>query len=155
MGVAGCGKTTLAAAVAQRLARPWIEGDAFHSDASRTKMAAGAPLTDADRADWLAQLCRQLRQRPGVVLTCSALKRGYREQLRDASPGLRFAFLQIDRANARQRVEARSDHFFAASLIDSQFHTLESPLGEPGVLRLDALQPLDALQAEVADWMAA
>lgn len=155
MGVAGCGKSTLAAAVACQLARPWIEGDAFHSEASRRKMAAGQPLTDEDRRDWLAQLAEQLQRVPALVLTCSALKRRYREQLREASPGLRIAFLDIERDAARQRVAGRGGHFFAAALIDSQFDTLESPVGEPGVLRLDAQRPLAELTADVAAWMAA
>lgn len=154
MGVAGCGKSTLAAAVAAHLGLPWVEGDAFHSEASRQKMASGEALTDADRAGWLAALCAQLRQQPnGVVLTCSALKRSYREQLRRATPGLRFAFLRPDPAAARQRVQARGGHFFAASLIDSQFATLESPEDEAGVLTLDALAALDELVAQVCHWL--
>lgn len=155
MGVAGSGKSTLAAALAHQLGRRWLEGDSFHSDANRQKMAQGEPLTDQDRADWLARLCTELRQAPGVLLTCSALKRTYRSQLREASPGLRFAFLDIEKQAASMRVRNRGGHFFAASLMDSQFDTLEPPTGEPGVLRLDALQPLAALQAEVADWLAA
>lgn len=154
MGVAGSGKSTLAAQVAQRVQRPWLEGDAFHSDTSRRKMAEGEPLTDADRAHWLACLGGELRQQPGVLLTCSALKRSYREQLRATSPGLRFAFLDIDRAEAGRRVRTRGGHFFAASLIDSQFETLEPPTGEPGVLRLDAQRPLGELADEVARWLA-
>lgn len=154
MGVAGSGKSTLAAAVAQQLGRPWLEGDRFHSESSRRKMARGEPLTDQDRAGWLAILCEQLRLRPGTLLACSALKRIYRDRLRAASPGLRFAFLEIGMPDATQRVSARGGHFFAASLMASQFETLESPLGEPGVLHLDALQPLPALQAQVCDWLA-
>lgn len=153
MGVAGCGKSTLAAAVAGHLRRAWLEGDEFHSAASRRKMAQGEPLTDQDRAGWLASLCEPLRLRPGLVLTCSALKRAYRDQLRAASPGLRFAFLDIDKAEAARRVSTRGGHFFAASLIDSQFETLEPPVGEPGVLRLDAVRPLGELQARVCSWM--
>lgn len=153
MGVAGCGKSTLAAALAERLGRPWLEGDAFHSEASRRKMAEGRPLTDADRASWLAALGEQLRLKPGVLLSCSALKRTYREQLRRASPGLRFVFLDIAKAEAALRVSTRGGHFFAASLIDSQFDTLEPPVGEAGVLRLDALKPLPALAADVCDWL--
>ncbi|MDR7294980.1 MULTISPECIES: gluconokinase [Roseateles] len=154
MGVAGSGKSTLAAAVAQRLGRAWLEGDLFHSESNRRKMAQGEPLTDGDRASWLASLCEQLRQQPGAVAACSALKRAYRDQLRGASAGLRFAFLHIDKADASRRVSARAAHFFAASLIDSQFETLEPPMGEPDVLRLDAMQPLDELAASVCTWLA-
>ncbi len=155
MGVAGSGKSTLAARLATHLQRPWLEGDAFHTEASRQKMAQGEPLTDSDRASWLASLCDRLRLEAGVILTCSALKRSYRDQLRAAAPGLRFAFLDIDKAEADRRVRTRGGHFFSASLIDSQFDTLEPPRGEPGVLRLDAMRPLAALQAEVAAWLAA
>ena len=155
MGVAGSGKSTLAVALARQLGRPCLEGDEFHGDANRAKMARGEPLTDADRASWLAALCEQLQRHPGALLACSALKRSYREQLRAASPGLRFAFLDITPGEARQRVNERGGHFFVASLMDSQFDALEPPTGEPGVLRLDALRPLAALQAQVAGWLAA
>lgn len=154
MGVAGCGKSTVGAAVAQAEGLPLVEGDDFHSEASRAKMAAGVPLTDADRAQWLQVLGAQLAAHPeGVVLTCSALKRAYRAQLRQAAPGLRFVFLEIGRAQAQERVAGRGAHFFSASLVDSQFATLESPVGEEGVLRVDALQPLAALQQRVGAWL--
>lgn len=154
MGVAGCGKSSLGAAVAAAEGLPLIEGDDFHSAASRQKMSQGIALTDADRAAWLQVLGEQLAAHPdGVVLTCSALKRAYREQLRAAAPGLRFAFLEISREAAQERVASRGAHFFSASLVDSQFATLESPVGEAGVLRLDALEPLESLQRRVSAWL--
>jgi gluconokinase len=154
MGVSGCGKSSLARAVADAQGLPLIEGDDHHSEDNRNRMARGVALTDADRQDWLAALGRLLQAHPqGVVLTCSALKRAYREQLRAASPGLRFAFLEIPPAVAAQRVAARPSHFFSASLVDSQFATLESPVAEPGVLRLDAELPLDTLQRQVQQWL--
>lgn len=154
MGVAGCGKSTVGAAVADHLGLPLVEGDDFHSADSRDKMARGVALTDADRAHWLDVLGEQLAARPqGVVLTCSALKRAYRDRLRAKAPGLRFVFLDIDREAARQRVASRGSHFFSASLVDSQFATLESPVAEPGVLRLDALAPPEALLRQVAAWL--
>jgi gluconokinase len=154
MGVAGCGKSTVGAAVAAAEGLPLVEGDDFHSAGNRAKMASGTPLTDADRAQWLVVLGQQLAAHDeGVVLTCSALKRAYREQLRQAAPGLRFVFLEIDRAHAQQRVASRGAHFFSASLVDSQFATLESPVGEPGVLRVDALEPIAALAGRVARWL--
>jgi gluconokinase len=154
MGVAGSGKSTLARAMAAQLHRAWLEGDEFHSDENRRKMAEGRPLTDSNRASWLARLCEQLQQQPGALLACSALKRRYRDQLRAAAPGLRFAYLDITPAQARQRVMARGGHFFAASLMTSQFDTLEPPVDEAGVLHLDALQPLDVLAAQISAWMA-
>ena len=154
MGVAGCGKSSLGAAVAAAEGLPLIEGDDFHSPASREKMSRGVALTDADRTQWLEVLGAQLAAQPqGVVLTCSALKRAYRDRLRAAAPDLRFVFLEIGREAAQQRVASRGSHFFSASLVDSQFATLESPVGEPGVLRVDALEPLPALQAQVSAWL--
>lgn len=154
MGVAGCGKSTVGAAIAAAERLPLVEGDDFHSAASRAKMAGGVPLTDADRADWLVTLGEQLAARPaGVVLTCSALKRAYRDQLRRAAPGLRFVFLEIPPEEAQRRVAGRDTHFFSAGLVASQFATLESPVGEEGVLRVDALEPLTALQRRVNRWL--
>ncbi len=155
MGVAGCGKSSVAAAVAADAGLPLIEGDDFHPPGNREKMSAGVPLTDADRADWLATLAAQLRAHPdGLVLTCSALKRAYRDTLRAASPGLRFVFLDIARDEAQLRVAGRgSAHFFSADLVDSQFATLESPVGEPHVLRVDALAPVADLRREVSAWL--
>ena len=97
----------------------------------------------------------ELRQHAsGAVLSCSALKRQYRERLRAAAPGLRFVFLEIGREQAQQRVTARApQQFFSTSLVDSQFATLESPIGEARVLRLDATAALPQLQAEVAAWL--
>lgn len=155
MGVAGCGKSSLGAAVAQATGLALVEGDDFHSPASRAKMSQGIALTDADRDGWLSVLGEQLRAHPqGLVLTCSALKLAYRERLRQAAPGLRFVFLDISREQSQARVSARAQqHFFSTTLVDSQFATLENPTGETGVLRVDALKPLAALQAEVCQWL--
>ena len=156
MGVAGCGKSSLGALVAQSERAVLIEGDSFHSEASRHKMSQGIALTDADRQGWLATLGEQLAAHAdgGVVLTCSALRRAYRERLRQALPGLRFAYLDIARDDALARVQARAaTHFFSSSLVDSQFATLEVPTGEPGVLRLDATAPLAQLLQEIHAWL--
>ena len=154
MGVAGCGKSSLGSGLAQVLQLPLVEGDDFHSPESRQKMSQGVALTDVDRAGWLDRLGEQLRQQPGgIVLTCSALKKAYRDRLRQASPGLRFVFLQLSREEAQTRVGSRDAHFFSTTLVDSQFATLEVPTGEPGVLTLDATDTLDHLQAQVATWM--
>lgn len=155
MGVAGCGKSSLGAAVAQATGLALVEGDDFHSPASRAKMSQGIALTDADRDGWLSVLGGQLRAHPqGLVLTCSALKLAYRERLRQAAPGLRFVFLDISREASQARVSARAQqHFFSTTLVDSQFATLENPTGEAGVLRVDALKPLTTLQAEVCQWL--
>ena len=157
MGVAGCGKSSLGAAVATATGLLLVEGDDFHSPTSRTKMSQGIALNDADRDGWLTTLGEQLRGHPeGLVLTCSALKRAYRERLRQASPGLRFIFMDIGREQAQARVAARAaQHFFSTTLVDSQFDTLQDPTGEAGVLRVNALEPLDRLQLEVTAWLVA
>jgi len=157
MGVSGCGKSSLGQALAAGFGLPLIEGDDFHPEANIRKMQAGIPLDDADRAGWLARLGEELAARPdGAVLTCSALKRAYRDRLRAAVPALRFVFMQIDREEAQARVQARSAvHIFPASLVESQFRTLESPVGEPGVLPVAATAPMPALCAEVRAWLAA
>jgi gluconokinase len=156
MGVSGCGKSHVGALIAERLALPLVEGDEFHSEANRALMRGGFPLTDAHRADWLDALDVQLRSHhAGVVLTCSALKSSYRERLRAAAPRLRFAWLELDRASAEARVARRAAHFFPAGLVATQFEALEPPLDEPGVLRLDALQPPEAIAARAARWMEA
>jgi gluconokinase len=155
MGVAGCGKSTLGAALARAEGTLLIEGDEHHSAANLQKMRQGIPLSDADRQGWLDALAEQLQAPPQpVVLTCSALKRAYRDRLRAAAPGLRFVFMEITPGSARARIESRHDsHFFSPALVDSQFATLESPVGEPGVLRVDAQAPLAQLQAEVSAWL--
>jgi gluconokinase len=155
MGVAGCGKSSVGEAVSAALGWPLIEGDTFHPEANREKMRAGIPLTDADRAGWLEELGRQIAANEGgVLLACSALKRAYRDVLRRHRPDVRFVFLDLDRDAALQRVSARSGHFFSPKLIDSQFATLERPDGEPGVLVVSALTPLDRLVPEITTWLA-
>ena len=157
MGVSGCGKSTLAAAVSRALGVPLIEGDDFHAAASRDKMSRGIALSDEDRALWLATLAGLLQQRAdGVALTCSALKASYREQLRAAAPGLRFVFADIAFEEAQRRVTARAgSHFFSPELVRSQFATLESPVGEAGVLAVDAGTPLAAQRDAVLRWLGA
>ncbi|MBI5258156.1 MAG: gluconokinase [Burkholderiales bacterium] len=155
MGVAGCGKSSAGQAVADALGLPLIEGDDFHGPANQAKMSAGVALTDEDREGWLAALAAQLAARPaGVVLTCSALKRAYRDRLRAAQPRLRFVHLVIDEQTALSRVVARAGrHFFGPELVSSQFRTLEDPAGEPGVLALDATLPLADIAAATARWV--
>ncbi len=117
-------------------------------------MQRGVALTDADRADWLDRLGGELVRHPsGAVLTCSALKAVYRDKLRSAAPGLRFAWLDLDRAFAEARVGQRAAHFFPAGLVETQFAALEPPLNEHGVLRVDALATPQAITQQVVGWM--
>ena len=154
MGVAGCGKSAVGQQIAQALGLPLVEGDEFHPASNIEKMKQGQPLQDEDRAGWLDRLGQELQRHPGgAVLTCSALKRAYRDRLRQAAPGLRFVHLALTPAQALQRVAARDGHFYPPSLVASQFDALEDPRGEPGVLALDATLPLAQVSAQAVDWL--
>ena len=139
MGVSGCGKSSVGQALADALGVPFLEGDAFHSPANVAKMSAGTPLTDEDRVDWLAALASEIRaaadKGEGLVLSCSSLKRRYRDQLRSGDETLRFAHLHGERELILARMQARKDHYMPPSLLDSQLALLE-PLqkDEAGVL---------------------
>ena len=139
MGVSGCGKSTVAAALARRLALPFIEGDSLHPPRNVALMAAGTPLTDDDRRDWLSALATALAQAEttGAVLSCSALRRSYRDRLRCGAPALRLVHLSGDEALLNQRLQARSGHYMPASLLRSQLDTLEPPSADEGALTLD------------------
>jgi gluconokinase len=156
MGVAGSGKSTIAARVAQATGRVLVEGDDFHPLENIRKMSAGISLTDADREGWLARLAQELGSQPqGAVVSCSALKRVYRDRLRAAAPEVRFVFLDVSPEVARERVQSRrGSHFFPPSVVASQFATLEDPGAEAGVLRLDAALPPEELTARAVAWLA-
>ncbi|KQT09426.1 gluconokinase [Ramlibacter sp. Leaf400] len=155
MGVSGCGKSAVGEQLAQALGLPLIEGDSFHPPANIDKMSRGLPLDDTDRAGWLDTLGQELARRPaGAVLTCSALKAAYRERLRAAAPGLRFVHLSLTPQQALGRVATRKDHFYPASLVDSQFAALEDPGGEPGVVVVDASQPMAQVVAAARQGLA-
>ncbi len=157
MGVSGSGKTETSHAVADALGFRHIEADHFHPEENVAHMRAGTPLSDADRVEWLQRLVIEMQRAidddVGFVLACSALKRRYRDLLRDAVPGLCFAHLSIDYDTAIQRVGGRAGHFMPISLVDSQFATLESPAGEPHVLVVDASQPREQVLNEITRWM--
>jgi gluconokinase len=144
MGVTGCGKSTVGAALAARLGVPYADADEFHGAANVAKMSAGVPLDDEDRWPWLRAIGAWLAARDGVV-SCSALKRAYRDVLREQAPDAFFVHLHGDRETVRRRVAGRATHFMPASLVDSQFAALE-PLGadEHGVT-LDLAAPVDDL----------
>ena len=146
MGVAGSGKSTLGAALATRLGAAFVDTDDLHPPANRAKMAAGTPLTDADRAPWLDLVAEVLRDRAPVVVACSALRRAYRDRLREAG-GVRFLHLAAPKEAIAARMAARRGHFMPASLLDSQYETLEPP-GPDEALTLDARLPPEALLAE-------
>ncbi|MFI9472194.1 gluconokinase [Streptomyces sp. NPDC052492] len=131
MGVAGTGKTTIGPLLAARFGVPYAEGDDFHPQSNIAKMSAGTPLTDDDRWPWLDAIGDWAQQRAGLggVVSCSALKRSYRDRLRAAAPGVVFVHLTGDRALVEDRMSHRKGHFMPTALLDSQFTTLQ-PLGQ-------------------------
>lgn len=156
MGVAGCGKSTLAAALAGALGARLIEGDDHHLPQSQAKMRRGIALQDADREPWLDRLGDLLAGEPGpAVLTCSALKRRYRDRLRAAVPTLCTVFIEILPEQARARVAARPGHLFPPGLVASQFEALEPPQGEPGVLTVPAQAASQDQLSRVLRWLEA
>ena len=155
MGVAGSGKSQLARRLSQVFDCALVEGDDFHPESSKEKMRSGIALDDVDREPWLQRLGRRMADSDGpIVLSCSALKRRYRDRLRAFVPALRFVYIEIDVQTAARRVEARSGHLFPISLVTSQFAALESPLGEAGVCAVSALQSTEAQAETVATWLA-
>jgi gluconokinase len=142
MGVSGCGKTSVAEGLAAALGVAFIEGDSLHPAANVEKMSRSIPLTDEDRWPWLdtigAALAKTLDDGKGVVVSCSALKKSYRDCLRNAAGGtLTFVFLKGSRDLLMARMGARQGHFMPASLLDSQLAALEDPSAEPGVVTVD------------------
>ncbi len=142
MGVCGCGKSTVAEGLARQLGLRCIDGDDLHGPANVAKMSQGIALTDADRWPWLDRIGAALadtRAAPaGVALSCSALRRRYRDRLRAACPGVRFVFLDGDAALIASRMQQRRGHYMPPALLQSQLGTLERPgADEPDVLRVD------------------
>src|SRR5688572_18958173 len=126
MGVSASGKSTIGRLLAQRTGWPFLDADDLHPPHNRAKMEAGTPLTDADRWPWLGQVAEWIAQRAdsGCVVACSALKRAYRDQLREADPDLRLVYLQCDRDMIVERIGRRAGHFFPLSLVAAQFADL-------------------------------
>ncbi|GAA5125481.1 gluconokinase [Haloechinothrix salitolerans] len=151
MGVSGVGKSTTAQLIADELGWPLAEADDFHPPANIDKMSAGLPLTDADRAPWLRAIRDWISERSAagvsVVVTCSALKRSYRDVLREADARVRFVFLRTTEHVVRDRLSKRSGHFMPTTLLSSQFADLQ-PLApdEDGV----AIDPADSPRSVAA-----
>jgi gluconokinase len=145
MGVSGCGKSDVGQRLATALGMPFVEGDAWHSAENVAKMAAGIPLTDTDRAAWLATLRDQVAGSDALVLSCSALKRRYRDLLREGDPDLFFVELDGSRALIEERMRARKGHFMPTSLLDSQFRDLEPLQADEHGLRVDIAASLETI----------
>ena len=150
MGVTGSGKSTLAEALARTLNCPFVEGDSLHPAENIAKMASGVPLDDADRIPFLDNVANALTTaKPRVVVSCSALKRSYRDRLRRADPQLTFVYPHLTRAQLEARLKQRTDHFMPAALLDSQLADLQPPQPDERCIRLDGNQPTDHQVAHV------
>ncbi|MCD2448824.1 gluconokinase [Methylicorpusculum oleiharenae] len=154
-GVSGCGKSTVGKALAEYLGWSFIEGDAFHSEASIEKMRRGEALDDNDRKPWLESLHNEiihhLDRGISAVLACSALKASYREILRGAEANVSFVFLSGNRESLHRRLTTRQGHFLGAELLDSQLATLES---SHDILLIDSEQAVETLVESIVDWLA-
>ncbi|TDO91490.1 gluconokinase [Enemella evansiae] len=155
MGVSGCGKSTIGALLAERLAVPFADADAFHPAANIAKMSAGIPLDDADRRPWLASIGEWLAEHRarGAVMACSALKRTYRDQIRTPAPGTVFLHLDGPFEVALTRVQSRPGHFMPASLLRSQYADLQPLESDEAGTTADFARPADALVGEFAAWL--
>ncbi len=152
MGVSGCGKSTVGAALARKFGGEYFDADDFHPAENVAKMARGEPLDDSDRTPWLARLRAEVIDpapaRGVTVLGCSALKRRYREALLGGVADAVIVYLKGDFENLEKRMEERVGHYMKAGMLRSQFDALESPEGEPGVVTLAVDQPIDAVVRE-------
>lgn len=156
-GVSGSGKSTVAEGWAQRFAAGLIEGDLFHSAESVAKMRAGIALEDVDRTGWLDRLVAEAQRHRGTaapVLTCSALKRSYRDRLRQGIPGLTLVMLEVPYSVALERVGRRAGHYMPPALVASQFAIWERPIEEPCTVVLDGCRPVEELLDAIGDWLA-
>jgi gluconokinase len=154
MGVSGSGKSSIGEKLAEVLGLRFVEGDQLHPRSNVEKMSKGIPLTDADRMPWLdligETIDSALASGEGIVVSCSALKRIYRDRLRAAAGGnLFFVYLDGSRDLLMSRMGERKGHFMPASLLDSQLATLEVPTGEPGVVTVDIDDTIKGIAAAV------
>jgi carbohydrate kinase (thermoresistant glucokinase family) len=153
MGVSGAGKTTVAEALKARLGWAFEEGDQLHPEANIAKMQAGVALTDVDRAPWLEAVAawidgQRAKRQPGII-TCSALKRSYRKIVVGDRPQVRLIYLRGSRATIADRLAGRHGHFMPASLLQSQFETLEEPRQDEDPMIIDIGLPANQLAEEI------
>jgi len=153
MGVSGCGKSTVAARLAQRLGWDLAEADAFHSAANVDKMRSGIALTDEDRWPWLdaiaAWIGKARAQGRPCIVACSALKRRYRERLAGGREDVRFIYLQGNYETVAARLAGRSGHYMPLSLLQSQFDALEEPAADENPVVVPIELPVEAIVEDV------
>lgn len=153
MGVSGCGKSTVGGQLAEALGVAFLEGDALHPERNITRMAAGFALGDDDREGWLQALAARIAEAHaagnGLVLSCSALKRAYRDILRSGAPGLRFVYLHGSEDLLAGRMAARTGHYMPLSLLASQLNTLEAPGVDENAQGFDVAVPVGDIVAAV------
>ena len=147
MGVSGAGKSTIGALLAARLGWRFLDADEYHPPENVARMRAGTPLTDQDRWPWLDRLNSMLKKETNAVLACSALKQAYRDRLTDGLPDCKIAFLRGDIDLIRSRMHQRQHKYMPASLLDSQFATLEPPAG---AIEVDIGAPPEACVEAIA-----
>lgn len=154
MGVSGCGKSTVGEALAAHLGWRFVEGDSLHPAQNVAKMAAGQPLDDDDRAGWLSTLAQVLSQAreadQGLVISCSALKRSYRDRLRAGDPRALFVHLEGSPEVIASRLARRTHLYMPPSLLESQFAALQTPQADEQALELSVLQPPSELIGRIA-----
>lgn len=157
MGVSGCGKSTVGPLIAAALGAEFIEGDTLHPPENVARMASGTPLTDADRAPWLQTVATRLAQAAArgqaLVVSCSALKRRYRDVLRGGAPGVAFVHVEGDAALIGGRLAARRGHYMPASLLASQLDSLEPPGRDERALAVPAALPPAAQAEQALAWL--
>lgn len=153
MGVSGCGKTTVATHLAGRLKLPILEGDNFHPKSNVEKMSQGTPLNDDDRKPWLRAIAAAIDEARArgehVVVTCSALKRKYRELLVDGRVDVTFVYLKGSRTLIADRLRRRAGHFMPLALLDSQFATLQEPSDDEPAITVSIDQPPEAVADDI------
>jgi len=154
MGVSGCGKSTVGALLAAKVDLPFMDGDDLHPQVNKQKMAAGIPLDDADRAPWLDRIAAALAGAP-MIVACSALKRRYRDRLRDGAPDVQFIYLAGPPALLAQRLASRSHEFMPPGLLESQLAILEPPGSDEDALTLDIRLSPETIVDCAARWLAA
>lgn len=151
MGVSGCGKSSVGAALSARLEVPYVDGDDLHPPENVAKMARGEPLTDDDRWPWLDRVAEALAVRNPVIIGCSALKRAYRDRIRASAGGpVRFIHLAGSHELIAGRMARRTEHYMPVSLLDSQFAALQPPDEDEGAMTVDIARTVPELVETIA-----